>query len=136
MVLADDGPFVAISVARQKHPETVLEAKEVRVGKRRYIVCRNPEEVEKDAATREVVLASLSAALKRGDKALVGNTGYRRYLKTPKGAGFEIDEARVAEDARFDRLFVLRTPSSGVAGKLFQAIGIALPANIREAVSV
>ena len=35
MVLADDGPFVAISVARQKHPETVLEAKEVRVGKRR-----------------------------------------------------------------------------------------------------
>ena len=34
VVLADDGPFVAISVARQKHPETVLEAKEVRVGKR------------------------------------------------------------------------------------------------------
>jgi hypothetical protein len=28
--------------------------------------------------------------------------------------------------------FVLRTPTTGVAGKLFQAVGVALPPNIQE----
>jgi hypothetical protein len=27
---------------------------------------------------------------------------------------------------------MLRTPTTGVAGKLFQAVGVALPPNIRE----
>ncbi len=53
-------------------------------------------------------MANLRQALRRGDKALVGNAGYRRFLKAPE-AGFAIDEARVAEDARFDGIFVLRT---------------------------
>jgi hypothetical protein len=29
--------------------------------------------------------------------------------------------------------FILRTPVTGVAGKVFQAVGIPLPPNIREA---
>lgn len=109
VVLADAGPFVAISVPRQKTPDTVLEAKEVRLAARRYIVCRNPAEAEKNAADRDAILASLHKKLKAGDKALVGNAGYRRYLKTPDGPHFEIDPARIAEDARFDGIFVLRT---------------------------
>ncbi len=28
--------------------------------------------------------------------------------------------------------FLLRTPTAGVAGKLFQAVGVALPPNIQE----
>src|SRR3984893_4018372 len=44
-----------------------------------------------------------------GDKALVGNSGFRRYLKTVSAEHFAVDEARVAEDARFDGLYVLRT---------------------------
>ena len=40
---------------------------------------------------------------------LVGNSAYRRYLKTPDDKHFEIDEQRVAEDARYDGLYVLRT---------------------------
>jgi hypothetical protein len=36
----------------------------------------------------------------QGDKHLVGNAGYRRFLATPRGH-FEIDAKRVAEDARF-----------------------------------
>src|SRR5271155_3721887 len=43
------------------------------------------------------------------DKALVGNSGFRRYLKTVSARHFAIDEARVADDARFDGLYVLRT---------------------------
>jgi len=46
---------------------------------------------------------------RQGDKALVGNSGFRRYLKTVSARHFAIDEERVAEDARFDGLYVLRT---------------------------
>ena len=48
------------------------------------------------------------AKLRQGDKSLVGNSAYRRYLKTPDQQHFTIDEARVAEDARYDGLYVLR----------------------------
>ncbi len=112
VVLADRAPFTAITVPREQHPDTELEAKDVRLGRRRYIVCRNPAEANKDAADRNAILAALRGALTRGDKALVGNAGYRRYLKTPDGPHFEIDERRIADDARFDGIFVLRTNTS------------------------
>ena len=49
---------------------------------RRYIVCRNHQEAEKDAADRAAIVAALERQLAKGDKALVSNTGFRRYLKT------------------------------------------------------
>jgi transposase len=52
---------------------------------------------------------TLERQLRRGDKALVGNTGYRRFLKTVGKDHFAIDRAKAAEDARFDGIFVLRT---------------------------
>ena len=81
----------------------------VRLGDRRYVVCRNLNEAKRDAEVREAVLRSLRENLRSGDKALVGNSAYRRYLKTPDDKHFEIDEQRVAEDARYDGLYVLRT---------------------------
>ena len=54
-------------------------------------------------------MASLREKLKAGDKVLVGNKGYRRYLKTPAEDHFVLDEARVAEDPQFDGIYVLRT---------------------------
>ena len=44
--------------------------------------------------------------LAQGDKALVGNTGYRRFLADPKGEGFTIDPAKVEADAEFDGQFM------------------------------
>ena len=111
VVLDDDGPFVPLVIPRQGRPDTELEAKAVILGDRRYVVCRNLAEAEKDAADRDAIVANLRQALRRGDKALVGNTGYRRFLKAPE-VGFAIDEARIAEDARFDGIFVLRTNTS------------------------
>jgi hypothetical protein len=111
VVLGDAGPFVPLVIPRSGRPDTELEAKAVILGKRRYIVCRNLAEAEKDAAERDAIVANLRRALKAGDKALVGNAGYRRFLKAPE-VGFAIDEARVAEDARFDGIFVLRTNTS------------------------
>jgi IS4 transposase len=47
--------------------------------------------------------------LHRGDKALVGNTGFRRFLKTVGDGHFAIDRSKADEDARFVGVFVLRT---------------------------
>ena len=75
---------------------------------RRYIVCRNHQEAEKDAAERQAILASLERQLKRGDKVLVGNAGYRRFRKAIGPGRFAIDRAKAEEDARFDGIFVVR----------------------------
>jgi transposase len=98
-------------LARQGRYRTVrdnLRAKEVSVEGRRYVVCLNPEEAKKDKADREAILASLEDALGKGAKSLVGNKGYRRYLRVQRGS-VEIDRAKAKEEARYDGKFVLRT---------------------------
>jgi transposase len=108
-VLADPAPFVPIAVPRGCGTLTELEAKEVKLQDRRYIVCRNLAEARRDAEQRAAILTALRGKLAQGDKALVGNSGFRRYLKTPGGEHFTIDEERIARDACFDGLYVLRT---------------------------
>ena len=76
---------------------------------RRYVVCRNEAEANKDAADRKAVLDGLERQLKRGDKALIGNSAYRRFLKTTARKAFQIDPGKVADEARFDGILVLRT---------------------------
>lgn len=97
-----------------------LKVKEVDVEGRRYIVCLNDDQVKKDAADRQAILEGLRQKLAQGDKALVGNQGYRKYL-TGGGAGFAIDEQKVKFEARFDGKWVLRTntglPTAEVALK-------------------
>ena len=94
---------------KKRGKEADYEAKTVRLAGRRYIVCRNHQEAEKDAADRASIVAALERQLAKGDKALVGNTGYRRYLKTISDDHFAIDLDKVEKDKRFDGIFVLRT---------------------------
>jgi hypothetical protein len=108
VVLADQAPFVPLAVTK-RGKTTELGAKEVRIGSARYIVCLNHAQAAKDAADRADIVQGLERQLKKGDKALIGNTGYRRYLKTAGKDRFAIDEAKVAEDEKFDGVFVLRT---------------------------
>jgi len=107
VVLADTAPFVPLLVER-RNKETLYGAKEVKLAGRRYIVCRNESEAVKDAADRKRIVETLRQQLGRGDKSLIGNGGYRRYIKTV-GRRFTIDPARVEQDALFDGIFVLRT---------------------------
>jgi hypothetical protein len=109
VVMADPAPSVPLVIPRNGRPDTELRAKEVKLDGRRYVVCRNLAEAAQAARTREAVLATLRAKLRQGDKSLVSNSAYRRYLKTPDEQHFSIDEARVAEDARYDGLYILRT---------------------------
>ena len=111
VVLTDDAPMVPLALERQAG-ETQLWVKEVRVGKepnaQRYIVTLNEAEAKKDKADRQAVIDGLQAQLKKGDKALVGNSAYRRYLKA-SGKTFAIDAGKLADEARFDGISVLRT---------------------------
>jgi hypothetical protein len=50
-----------------------------------------------DAEQRTAILDGLRAKLAQGDKALVGNSGFRRYLKAVSARHFAIDDERVAE---------------------------------------
>jgi hypothetical protein len=109
-VLARAGRYRVVHPQRvQSDDPSPLKVKEVWVEDRRYIVCLNEDEARKDAADREAIVAALREQLRRGNKALVGNKGYRRYLSATGPEHFRIDEAKVAEDARFDGKWVLRT---------------------------
>jgi hypothetical protein len=108
VVLNDAAPFVPLSVEKRGR-QTDCGAKAVTLGGQRYIVCVNHQEAAKDADDRAAILIALERQLRRGDKALVGNTGYRRFLKTAGERHFAIDRVKAEEDARFDGVFVLRT---------------------------
>jgi Transposase DDE domain len=109
-VLADRGRFRVVH-PRSPDPKdpAPLKVKEVTVDGRRYVVCVNEDEVKKDRADREAIVAGLREQLRAGDKSLVGNKGYRRFLKVEGAGHFAIDEAKVAEEARYDGTWVLRT---------------------------
>jgi transposase len=87
-----------------------LKVKEVKVEGRRYIVCHNEDQARKDRADREAIVAALEEKLTRGEKSLVGNKGYRKYLKRKgKEQVFEIDRDKVEQESRYDGKWVLRT---------------------------
>jgi hypothetical protein len=108
-VLADTSPFEEIVGPRKNSKDpSPLKVKEVEVGGRRYVVCFNEEQARKDAADRAAIVAGLEKQLARGDKSLVGNKGFRKYLRA-SGARFEIDEAKIEAEAKFDGTWVLKT---------------------------
>ena len=117
LVLDDPRGFAPLLVERANGAETQLFAKEVRREGRRYIVCRNEAEADKDRADRQAIVAGLQKQLQKGDKALIGNSAWRRYLRRVQqragqedaGAAFEIDAGKLAEEAKYDGVFVLRT---------------------------
>ena len=109
-VLARAGRYRVVHPPRIKSDDpSPLKVKEVWVEDRRYIVCLNEDEARKDAADREAIVAALREQLHSGDKSLVGNKGYRRYLGGGGPDHFQVDEAKIAKDARYDGKWVLRT---------------------------
>jgi hypothetical protein len=124
LVLNDASPLLPLMMSKRAK-QVDYEAKAVLLAGRRYIACRNRQEAEKDAADRAAIVAALERQLAKGDKALVGNTGFRRYLKTISDEHFAIDRDKVEEEKKFDGIFVLRTntrPQSAGSHALLQAI--------------
>jgi hypothetical protein len=109
-VLSRAGRYHEVRGPRQHSKDPApLKVKEVWVGDHRYIVCLNEEEARKDARDREAIVASLRDKLTRGEKSLVANRGYRRFLKTVGETRLALDEAAIEADARYDGKWVLRT---------------------------
>ncbi len=88
-----------------------LKVKEVKHNGKRYIVCLNERQARKDAADRQAIIESLEDQLKKGATSLVGNKGYRKYLKVDKGSA-RIDKEKVEAEARFDGKWVLTTDTT------------------------
>jgi len=92
---------------RTKDPSP-LKVKEIYVGDRRYMICLNPQQARKDAADRELIIQKLKGKLSKGDKSLVVNKGFKKYLKT-SGSRFEINIEKIEYEKRFDGKWALRT---------------------------
>ena len=117
-IVKDQGGYekVEIGSSKKKGPR-VLEIKEVVIEGRRYIITHNPEQAKKDAADRAAIVESLRERMKQGEKALIGNKGYRKYVKA-SGTNFTIDEEKIKEEAFFDGKWVLRTNSRLTAAEV------------------
>jgi len=127
-VLRENDPTAVTAVPRRRGNEARLAVKEVGlgysgrgVGLRRYVMWRTESEAKRDAAAREAILASLGQRLRQGDKDLAGNPSYRRFLAPGRNGQFMIDPDRLAADARFDGLSVLRTNSPLSGGSVAMA---------------
>ena len=117
-VLSRPGRYQVVDESRSP-----LKVKEVMVDDRRYVVCVNEAQAKKDVFDRDAIVAALQEKLKQGDKSLVGNKGFRRYLSST-GSGFVIDHDKAKSESRFDGKWVLRTntrlPAREVAMKYKQ----------------
>ena len=124
-VLASSEKFQVVTAAKKTTGDpSPLSVREQWVGEKRYVVCYNEDQARKDAADRKAIVESLKEKLKSGDKSLVGNKGYRRYLKSAGKEHFTVDEAKLAKEQLFDGMWVLRTntafPAAEVALKYKQ----------------
>ena len=103
---------------REVHPEgssardpSPLKVKEVMVDGRRYIVCLNEKQARKEAADRQAIIHSLQEKLRSNPRSLVGNKGYRKYLKLDRDS-VALDQNKIEKEGRFDGKWVLRTNTS------------------------
>jgi transposase len=85
-----------------------LKVKEVLLNGQRYIVCFNPKQARKDAQDRQAIIDSLNEKLKTNPKGLIGNKGYRKYLKIDRNT-LSLDQAKIEYESRFDGKWVLIT---------------------------
>jgi len=115
-LLAGSGDYQEIKRANPKHEP--LKVREAEINSRRYVICLNEKQARKDAHDRELIVSSLQEQLKAGDKSLVGNKGYRKFLKTSGENRFQIDEDKIRQEASFDGKWVLTTNTPLSASEL------------------
>ncbi len=115
------------ALARQGRYRTVagnLEVKEVRVDdgtmRDRFVICRNPDQAERDQAIRDQLIAQLEDSIKNSDKLtpderaklaarLHAKRGLKRFLRQTSGGLLRVDRAAVRAEAHLDGKFLLRT---------------------------
>ena len=98
-----------------------VEVKEIVVGegeaRERYVVVRNPKQVQRDRAKREELLAKLEKELdglkgsghSKACCALLSHPTYGPYLKQDRQGRPHIDREKVAQEAHLDGKYLIRT---------------------------
>ncbi|MGH9268356.1 MAG: IS1634 family transposase [Acidimicrobiales bacterium] len=123
--LRGDSAEANAALARQGRYHQVggnLEVKEVVIDdgvmRDRFVICRNPDQADRDRIVREQLLAQLTNAIDGTDKlsktaraALAGGlrAGVRRFLRTTPAGLLRIDRTAVTAEAKLDGKFLLRT---------------------------
>ena len=116
-----------IALARQGRYRTVagnLEIKEVRVDdgtlRDRFVICRNPDQAERDQAIRDQLIKQLQDAIADSDRLpaaerarlaarLQAKRGLKRFLRQTPGGLLRIDRAAVHAEQHLDGKFLLRS---------------------------
>lgn len=124
---------VRATVARAGRYQVVagnLEVKEVKVGDgaraQRFVVCMNPEVAARDQTVRANLVAYLEERIEGTDTwskqrrdELVGELrttpGVYRLLRRTKDGKLRVDKAKVANEARYDGKFVLRSSDDSLS---------------------
>ncbi|RMG72214.1 MAG: IS1634 family transposase, partial [Nitrospirae bacterium] len=92
-----------------------LEVKDVEVGGRRYIVCYNPQEAERDKAIRDEVIRELEAEIEKINKGSLSacvvkdSALKRRYVRELKTGKLTLDRAKIRQESLYDGKYVLLT---------------------------
>jgi len=108
-VLSRGGRYKEVYLEGQRSKDPApLKVKEVRIEDRRYIVCLNTRQARKDANDRQAIIESLNEKLETNPKSLIGNKGYRKYLKLGRNK-ITINQKKIDEEAIFDGKWVLKT---------------------------
>jgi transposase len=116
-----------VALARQGRYRTVagnLEVKEVRVDdgtmRDRFVICRNPDQAERDQAVREQLIAQLQDAITGSDQLtdaersklaaqLQAKRGLKRFLRQTPGGLLRVDRGAVRVEEHLDGKFLLRS---------------------------
>jgi transposase len=108
-VLLDTGAYEEVypEGVNSKDPSP-LKVKEVMINETRYIVCRNERQARRDEADRNAIVESLKEKIAKAPSSLIGNKGYRGFLKVTKESVC-LDEDKVKADAKYDGIWVLTT---------------------------
>ncbi len=133
--MRDGSPDAQAALSRQGRYQTVrdnLRVKEVQIGEgdaaKRFIICHNPAEAERERSQREDIVCRLQAELERIERqrakaksakaaevhtraecALRDHPALGRYLRQTKSGRLRIDRAKIAAEERLDGKFLLST---------------------------
>ncbi len=113
VLAADAEPVLVLAERAGQEPqelavrEVILQDGDAGEGERRYVICRNAAQARRDQQARQEIVAKLQEQLKASAQALVGNRGFRRYLRT-EGQGCQLDQDRIVAEERYDGLWALR----------------------------
>src|SRR3712207_6785988 len=98
-----------------------LRVKEVKISAHeRFVVCHNPDAADRDAATRDRLVARLEAMIADSDRltptkraelrgVISTKPGLNRFLRTTPSGLLRIDATKIAADAKLDGKYLLRT---------------------------